>query len=113
MASAICRVSASPMTQATERLSRRFHIHGRVQGVGFRWSLHAKASELGLAGWVRNRDDGSVEALVRGTPEAVGSLTAWAWQGPPGARVDRVLCNDEPDNEDAELQSGFRQKASL
>ena len=96
-----------------ERLTRRLIIQGRVQGVGFRWSLHARATELGLAGWVRNRRDGSVEALVRGSAEAVGILTAWAWQGPPSARVDHVLCNDEPDNDDAELQPGFRQKATF
>ncbi|MDR0439686.1 MAG: acylphosphatase [Candidatus Accumulibacter sp.] len=74
---------------------RRLRIEGRVQGVGFRWSLKAKARELGLDAWARNLDDGSVEAQVRGPSEAVDKLTAWAYRGPAWARVDRVVCQDE------------------
>ena len=88
-------------------LTRRLIIHGRVQGVGFRWSLHAQASALGLSGWVRNRRDGSVEALIYGAPEAVELLTKWAWTGPPGARVERVLGNDEPSINGDEAPPGF------
>ena len=53
------------------RLTRRLLIEGRVQGVGFRWALSAEATSLGLKGWVRNRQDGSVEALIHGTADAV------------------------------------------
>ena len=89
-------------------VTRRLLIQGRVQGVGFRWSLHAEAVTLGLRGWVRNRSDGRVEALVCGEEEAVDALTVWAHRGPDHARVDRVLCNDEPDADDS-LES-FHQK---
>ena len=89
-------------------ITRRLLIEGRVQGVGFRWSLHAEAVTLGLRGWVRNRSDGRVEALVCGEEEAVDALTVWAHCGPDHARVDRVLCNDEPGTGDG-LDS-FHQK---
>jgi len=65
-------------------------VSGLVQGVGFRFSLRAEAERLGVHGWVRNRRDGSVEALVTGDPDAVESVIAWAHEGPPGARVDDV-----------------------
>ena len=77
-------------------VTRRLLIEGRVQGVGFRWSFMEQARELGLDGWVRNRSDGSVEALVSGPVEAVDTLTGWAHRGPPQARVDRVTWQDEP-----------------
>ncbi|MDR0440349.1 MAG: acylphosphatase [Candidatus Accumulibacter sp.] len=80
---------------ARPEITRRLLIEGRVQGVGFRWSLMEKARELMLDGWVRNRRDGSVEALVSGPVEAVERLVVWAHRGPPGARVDRVACRDE------------------
>ena len=95
------------------RLTRRLTISGRVQGVGFRWSLHAEAKTLGLDGWVRNRRDGTVEALISGAPEAVEALTAWAFQGPPSARVDRVQCNDEPNAEDGGVGTGFKQRPTF
>jgi acylphosphatase len=69
---------------------RRLVISGRVQGVGFRHSLQREAIRLGLAGWVRNRRDGTVEAMVSGPEGAVQSLVAWAHRGPPAARVDMV-----------------------
>ena len=96
-------------------LTRRLLIDGRVQGVGFRWALSAEATALGLQGWVRNRRDGSVEALIHGTPDAVEALTVWAWHGPSSARVDRVLANDEPGSaaEFAGAATGFRQRPTF
>ncbi|MBK7564415.1 MAG: acylphosphatase [Propionivibrio sp.] len=76
-------------------LTRHLSIHGRVQGVGFRWALSAEAKALGLRGWVRNRNDGSVEALVLGPPE-VETLTAWAHHGPSTAIVARVVSRMNP-----------------
>jgi len=57
-------------------------ISGRVQGVGFRWSMCAAAIEHGALGWVRNRRDGRVEAVVDGAPQAVAAMLAWAQHGP-------------------------------
>lgn len=66
-------------------------IEGRVQGVWFRESMRQEAERLGVSGWVRNRPDGSVEAVVQGADAAVDALLAWSRQGPPMARVDRVV----------------------
>lgn len=71
-------------------LSRRLRITGRVQGVGFRYAMQDEAARRGVNGWVRNRSDGSVEALLQGEAGAVETLTAWARRGPPGARVTEV-----------------------
>ena len=94
-------------------LTRRLIIHGRVQGVGFRWWLTEKAGELGLDGWVRNRSDGSVEALVSGPPEAVEALTLWAHRGPPHAHVARVTCQDEPGDANGDSANTFIQQPTL
>lgn len=68
----------------------RLVVHGRVQGVFFRDSMRREAQSLGVAGWVRNRGDGTVEAVVQGTPAAVNAVVRWAHRGPEHARVDRV-----------------------
>lgn len=65
-------------------------ITGRVQGVGYRDSMRIEALRAGCAGWVRNRKDGSVEAVVEGESEAVDRVVEWARRGPPVARVDGV-----------------------
>lgn len=74
----------------SDAVCRRLRIHGVVQGVGFRYSLHREAVRLELAGWVRNRRDGTVEAVVSGPGPAVEALVSWAHRGPPSARVTKV-----------------------
>ncbi len=71
-------------------IARHLKISGRVQGVGFRYFMIRTARELGITGWVRNRRDGSVEAMVSGAPDAVEKIIAWARRGPPGAVVTDV-----------------------
>ena len=77
--------------------TQRLRITGRVQGVGFRYALQDEAQKLGLAGWVRNRRDGSVEAMAQGSPQALAALAAWARRGPPAARVTEVRAEPAPD----------------
>ena len=69
---------------------RRLVITGLVQGVGFRQALIGVARRLTLTGWVRNRRDGSVEAMIAGSAEAVAALIDWARRGPAGAEVEHV-----------------------
>jgi acylphosphatase len=68
----------------------RLTIRGRVQGVGYRAFVDDEASARGLKGWVRNRRDGAVEALVAGEPQAVEAMIAACRRGPRSARVDAV-----------------------
>lgn len=73
-----------------DRVATRLIIHGRVQGVYYRnWTV-AEALSLGLDGWVRNREDGTVEAVLAGPAEAVALLTSRCHQGPPAARVSAI-----------------------
>jgi acylphosphatase len=74
----------------SELLTRRLVIRGVVQGVGYREFLRRAAEALGARGWVRNRGDGSVEALVQGPAPVVEALVAEARRGPRGGRVDSV-----------------------
>ena len=76
----------------------RLNITGRVQGVGYRIWAARQASALGLRGWVRNRADGSVEALVIGNPQAVENMIEACRQGPLGARVSDVAVNEAEDD---------------
>lgn len=73
-----------------ETVTKSLSIRGRVQGVGFRYSMKSQAEKIGVTGWVKNRADGSVEALVQGSREQVKEIIDWAHQGPEGARVDHV-----------------------
>jgi acylphosphatase len=76
-------------------VARRLVVRGRVQGVGFRHAMSVAAASFGVAGWVRNRQDGSVEALVQGDPDAVERAITWCRRGPPAARVTAVDVADE------------------
>jgi acylphosphatase len=78
-------------------------VHGRVQGVGFRYAVQRAARSRGLCGWVRNRPDGTVEAVFEGEPSAVESLVRFCGDGPRGAQVERLDVMAEED----ELLSGF------
>jgi acylphosphatase len=78
------------------RIRRRVIVRGQVQGVFFRDTVRRKARETGVAGWVKNRPDGTVEAVFEGLPPAVEQMIALASEGPPQARVDSVECLDEP-----------------
>lgn len=69
---------------------RRLVVTGTVQGVGYRYSMVLAARRLGITGWVRNRRDGSVEAMIAGSAEAVAAMIDWARRGPAGAEVDHV-----------------------
>ncbi len=71
-------------------MAKHLVISGRVQGVGFRYSMSEAAERLGVTGWVRNRRDGTVEAVVDGATDAVDAMLAWAHRGPRGASVTDV-----------------------
>jgi acylphosphatase len=79
-------------------VARRVRVHGRVQGVFFRDSARREASSRGVAGWVRNRSDGTVEAWFEGPSDAVEAMVAWARRGPSRAEVASVDVDDvEPE----------------
>jgi acylphosphatase len=87
----------------------RLHVvvRGRVQGVGFRWFVREVARSLDLAGWVKNRADGTVEVVAEGADEAMRQLRSDLAQGPDGARVESV--DDlEPNSESLERPFGIR-----
>lgn len=87
-----------------ERMRVRAIVSGRVQGVWFRQSTADEAGRIGVAGWVRNLEDGRVEAVFEGTPEAVGLALAYLDHGPERAQVDEV----EATAEKPEGLTGFR-----
>jgi acylphosphatase len=84
-------------------IRRRVVIHGWVQGVFFRDTLRRRAHAAGIAGWVRNKWDGTVEAAFEGEASAVERLIAFCREGPRGAQVNRVDVAEE----DPEGSSGF------
>jgi acylphosphatase len=75
-------------------VAKRVVVHGSVQGVFFRDTTRRKAESRGVAGWVRNCSDGSVEALFEGEPDAVEAMVAFAREGPRGAQVEGVDVSD-------------------
>ena len=85
-------------------IRRRLVVHGRVQGVGFRWFVRRAAHSRGVAGWAANRPDGTVEVALEGEPEVVDSVERLVSEGPRGADVERVDAADE----EPEGLTGFR-----
>ena len=79
--------------------TKKYRVMGRVQGVGFRYFVWREAEELGVDGWVRNRADGTVEALARGTIDTLDRLKARLEEGPRWSRVMSVSVTDEPDED--------------
>ncbi len=77
-----------------ERVTKLLRIEGLVQGVGFRYFMQRRARSLGVTGWVRNRTDGTVEAVVQGTADSIVAIIAQAKQGPRSARVTAVRISD-------------------
>jgi acylphosphatase len=82
------------MPAVTEPVARRVRVHGSVQGVFFRDTTRRRAESRGVAGWVRNCADGTVEALFEGDPDAVESMVSFAREGPRGAQVEHVDVQD-------------------
>lgn len=79
-------------------IRRRLIVHGRVQGVGFRWAIARAAESRGVSGWAANRADGTVEAVLEGEPDAVESVVRLSREGPRGAQVERVdVAEEEPE----------------
>lgn len=78
-----------------EQVRRRLLVHGRVQGVSFRYHTRERAQAHGVAGWVSNRADGTVEAVLEGPPPAVDRIVRFLETGPAHARVDRVEMHAE------------------
>ena len=87
-----------------------FKITGHVQGVGFRWTMCDEARRLRLAGWVRNLNDGSVEAVAVGDDLALQRLVQWAGHGPGGARVDSVEVNTATAAQASDFDDPFGQR---
>ena len=87
----------------------RLRVSGRVQGVGYRYSMVIEARRLGVDGWVRNRVDGTVEAHIEGETVRCDALEAWARRGPPSARVDRIVAEDRA----VEGYRGFESRATV
>ncbi|HEY8606952.1 MAG TPA: acylphosphatase [Noviherbaspirillum sp.] len=90
-------------------MAKHLRITGRVQGVGYRASFEAQAKALGLSGWVRNRRDGSVEALVDGDVQALAQIVEWARRGPPAARVEAVEESERTPGADSTPAPGDRE----
>lgn len=79
------------MSRYSTGVTYRIVIFGKVQGVSFRVTLRERAVRHGLTGWVKNREDGAVEALLHGRKDRINDIMRWAKSGPPGAVVKEVL----------------------
>ena len=88
-----------------DRIAVRVVVSGRVQGVWYRGWTVERARALGLVGWVRNRNDGTVEAVFAGSPETIDAMIAECRDGPPAAKVDAIMRGDAQD----EGWTGFSQ----
>ena len=84
------------MPELRGTIACRVLIGGRVQGVFFRESCRRESLARGVAGWVRNRSDGRVEAVFEGPPQAVEAMATWCGTGPPGAHVAEVTVSEAP-----------------
>ncbi|TFY97724.1 acylphosphatase [Ramlibacter humi] len=84
------------MSAAETSATRLVRVHGLVQGVGYRWACVQHARALGLLGWVRNRGDGTVEALLQGPASHVEQMCAWMRDEVPSAQVDQLEVLDAP-----------------
>jgi acylphosphatase len=93
------------------RRTRRYLVRGDVQGVGFRAFVARQARDLGLDGWVRNRNDGTVEVLVTGDDDALQQLHAAVTRGPRMSRVDGVNVSDE--SQDERTPPGFQVRPTV
>jgi acylphosphatase len=80
----------------SEPVARRVVVHGTVQGVFFREATRRRADSRGVHGWVRNNDDGTVEAIFEGDPEAVDAMVRFVHDGPGAAQVEHVDVEDAP-----------------
>ena len=85
------KLAATVDTGGVGEIRVRLLVSGRVQGVGFRYAAREAAVDCGVAGWVRNLPDGTVEIVAQGSPDAVDAMKAWAERGPSHARVEQVL----------------------
>ena len=91
--------SRAPTDDDRGRMRLHLQITGRVQGVFYRGAMQDEARRHGVRGWVRNRVDGSVEAVLEGDAGAVRRVADWARTGPPGARVRDVVERQEPEGD--------------
>lgn len=98
-----------PYMSETEITSMRLRIEGSVQAVGYRNFMIEEARKLGVDGWVRNRSDGSVEALVSGETKAVESLIAACARGPEGSRIKHI----DLEKVDPPAEKGFSRRPSV
>ena len=89
-------------------------VHGRVQGVYYRASTAQQARRLAVRGWVRNRRNGTVEALLAGPEDAVRQMLDWMAQGPSAARVDKLVVNDnDASDSDTAPAHGFETRETV
>jgi acylphosphatase len=95
----------------TARVIKHVVVRGKVQGVGYRAFVEYQASVLNVEGWVRNRRDGTVEAVIAGSPEHVEAMLEACRKGPPSSHVHMV--EDRPGTEDEVAKRGSKAFASL